>query len=487
VEFIEEVNMTNQVPLSSKIHIWRLHPNERRYLLIVGDFFMAIIALFIALYFWAISHEWLGWSLDFLQERPPLWFYLFPIMWLILSVDLYNMDRSSNWGQTVRGVARTALIGLIVYLGLYFYFTHPPESLLPRRGVAAFLVAASVLTLTWRSIYIRVFTAPRFMRRFLLLGAGKSGQTLLQIFNDLWPPPFHLVGIIDDDVEKIGKTVEKIPVIAGRDRLMEIVAKENISDILVAISGELQGKTFQTLLDVQERGIRITRMPVVYEELLGRVPIRLLEADWILRSFAEQNQARGFFEIGKRVLDIVGGMLGVALFFGTLPFISLAILIDSGRPIFYSQTRSGRGAVPYSIFKYRTMRIDAEPDGIPMWAKEDDERATRVGKFLRKTHLDELPQFLNVLKGEMSLVGPRAERPELVDMFQQHVPFYRARLLVKPGMTGWAQVNFGYASTVDETVIKLEYDLYYVKHRNLLMDLTIMLRTPATVFGFRGQ
>jgi lipopolysaccharide/colanic/teichoic acid biosynthesis glycosyltransferase len=133
------------------------------------------------------------------------------------------------------------------------------------------------------------------------------------------------------------------------------------------------------------------------------------------------------------------------------------------------------------------MRPDAEPDGRPRWAKEDDERATQVGRLLRRTHLDELPQFINVLKGEMSLVGPRSERPELVEMFQKHVPFYRARLLVKPGITGWAQVNYGYASTVDETVTKLEYDLYYIKHRNLLMDAHILLRTPATMFGLRGQ
>jgi exopolysaccharide biosynthesis polyprenyl glycosylphosphotransferase len=482
----EAENMTQQ-SLTPKVHIWRLHPHERRYLLIFGDFFMAMIALLVALYFWAISHEWLGWSLDFLQERPPLWFYLLPIMWLILMVDLYDIDRSSNWGQSVRGVARTALIGLIVYLALYFYFTDPPESLLPRRGVAAFLLAASLLTLTWRYIYIRIFTAPRFMRRVLIMGAGKAGQTLLKILNDMWPPPFHIVGIIDDDVEKIGKTVEKYPVLGSRDCLMEMIAQKDISDIVVAISGELHGKSFQTLLDVQERGVRITRMPVVYEELLGRVPIRLLEADWILRSFAEQNQARGFYEIGKRGLDVLGGLMGVSLFLLTLPMISLAILLDNGRPVFYSQTRSGRGAVPYKIIKYRTMRVDAEPNGVPLWAKEDDERATRVGKLLRKTHLDEIPQFLNVLKGEMSLVGPRAERPELVEMFQKHVPFYRARLLVKPGMTGWAQVNFGYASTVDETVVKLEYDLYYIKHRSLLMDLMVVLRTPATVFGLRGQ
>jgi lipopolysaccharide/colanic/teichoic acid biosynthesis glycosyltransferase len=133
------------------------------------------------------------------------------------------------------------------------------------------------------------------------------------------------------------------------------------------------------------------------------------------------------------------------------------------------------------------MRQDAEPNGTPLWAEENDKRATRVGRILRKTHLDELPQCVNVLRGDMSLVGPRAERPELVSWFQQHVPFYRARLLVKPGITGWAQVNFGYASTIDETIEKLEYDLYYIKHRNLIIDMVILLRTPATILGFRGR
>jgi lipopolysaccharide/colanic/teichoic acid biosynthesis glycosyltransferase len=217
------------------------------------------------------------------------------------------------------------------------------------------------------------------------------------------------------------------------------------------------------------------------------VPIRLLEADWILRSFVDQSRASEFYELGKRIIDIIGGFIGVVILLIMLPFISIGILLDSGRPVFYSQTRAGRGAQSYRILKFRTMHQDAEPDGVPQWAAEDDERATRFGRILRRTHIDELPQFINVLRGEMSLVGPRAERPELVEMFQKHVPFYRARLLVKPGITGWAQVNFGYASTIDETVVKLEFDLYYIKHRNLLTDFVILLRTPSTVLGLRGQ
>lgn len=466
---------------------WRLHSRERRTLLVLGDFLMALIAMFVALYFWASGEIFLDFSVEFLLERPPAWYYLLPFFWIILLVELYDVHRAGNWGDTVRGVAAATLIGLGLYLLLFFYFTDPPRSLLPRRGVAGFFVAAPMLTLVWRFLYIRIFTAPAFMRRVLIVGAGKAGGTLVKLIDDLWPPPFYLVGLIDDNPDKINKKIEDQLVIGSSDRILEIMEEESVSDIVVAISGEMQGSTFQTLLDAQERGVEISRMPVVYEELLGRVPIRLLETDWILRSFVDQSRVSGFYEMGKRILDVIGGFIGVVLLIIALPFISIGIFLDSGRPIFYTQTRAGRGAQCYRILKFRTMHQDAEADGTPQWAKEDDERATRVGRILRKTHLDELPQFINVLRGEMSLVGPRAERPELVELFQEHVPFYRARLLVKPGITGWAQVNFGYASTIEETVVKLEFDLYYIKHRNLLVDFVILLRTPFTVFGLRGQ
>lgn len=466
---------------------WRLHTRERRTLLVVGDLAMALLALVAALYFWSIAEAFFEFSLEFLRERPPGWYYLLPFFWVILLVELYDIHRAGNWAATVRGVAAATLIGIGLYLLLFFYFTDPPRSLLPRRGVAGFFIAAPVLTLIWRLIYIRIFTAPAFMRRVLLVGAGKAGETLVKVIDDLWPPPFYLVGIIDDDPEKTGMEIDGHPVLGGSDQLLTLIQEESVSDIVVAISGEMQGSTFQILLDAQESGVEISRLPAMYEELMGRVPIRLLETDWILRSFVDQSRVSEFYELGKRIVDILGGLIGVGLFFVTLPFISLGILLDSGRPVFYTQTRAGRGAQNYRIYKFRTMVQDAEADGIPQWAKEDDERATRIGKILRRTHLDELPQFINVLRGEMSLVGPRAERPELVDMFQEHVPFYRARLLVKPGITGWAQVNFGYASTIDETVVKLEFDLYYIKHRNLLIDFVILLRTPFTVFGLRGQ
>ena len=249
----------------------------------------------------------------------------------------------------------------------------------------------------------------------------------------------------------------------------------------------MMGSTFQILLDAQEQGTEIARMQTIYEELLGRVPIHHLESDWVLRSFVDESRSGGLYELGKRLLDIIGAIVGLALCLILLPFVGLAILINSGLPVFYWQERLGRGGKEFQIVKFRTMYQNAEKDGKAQMAGEKDPRITSVGNFLRVTRLDEFPQFLNVLRGEMSLVGPRAERAEWVSTFQQEIPFYRARLLVKPGITGWAQVNYGYAATVEDTSVKLEYDLYYIKHRSIVMDLAILLQTIGTVFGRRGR
>lgn len=470
-----------------KTNPWQLRLGERRVLLILGDLLMGLVALAVSLILWGSSLRFIEFNMAFLRERVPFWFYLLPLFWILLLIEMYDMHRAGDWWQTVRGIGTAALVGLGLYLLYFFLYVSSPEMLLPRRSVATFMILVSVLTLGWRWLYIRIFSATQFMRRVLLVGGGRSGQILLQIINNLVTPPFFLVGIVDDDPKKLGAEIEGLAVIGNSECLLDTVAENQVSDIVVAISGEMKGAMFQSLLDAQERGVEISRMPVVYEELLGRVPIRLLETDWILRSFVDQARTSRLYELSKRLLDLFGGFVGMLIFLVLLPFIAIAIWMDDGRPIFYGQTRSGRGGQPYLIYKFRTMRRDAEPDGRPRWAKEDDERATRVGRFLRKTHLDELPQFLNVVRGEMSLVGPRAERPELVEMFQRHVPFYRARLLVKPGITGWAQVNAGYAATIDETIVKLEYDLYYIKHRNVPLDLVILLRTPATMLGLRGR
>ena len=462
---------------------WRLRIGERRIVLLTGDLFAALFTLGVALYIWGSRLRFIEFDIVFLRQRVPFWFYLLPVIWILLLLDLYDVHRAGNWSRTVRGIIGAAAVAFGMYLVFYFFY---PE-LLPRVSVGLYIVLVSLLTLFWRRIYIRIFADPQFMRRVLLVGGGKAGQNLLKVINDLWPPPFFLVGIIDDDPQKLGKEIEGYKVFGNSEALLSIMEEQNISDIIVAISGQLQSGMFQSLLEAQERGVDILRLPKVFEDLVGRVPIMLLEADWVIRSFVDEVNSNQFYEMVKRLIDILGGLIGVFFFVGLFPFIALAIVLDDGKPIFYRQVRTGRGGQSYAMIKFRTMRRNAEADGLPKWATESDERATRVGRILRKTHLDELPQLFNVLRGEMSIVGPRAERPELVTYFQNQVPFYRARLLVRPGITGWAQVNFGYASSIEDTIIKLEYDLYYIKHRSLLLDLLIFLRTPATVFGLRGR
>ncbi len=460
---------------------WRMGGGERRIILIVGDFIAAASAAFLALYLWA-QIDWLGFSLVFLRFRAG-WFLLLPLLWLFLMINNYDVIRASSWGETLRGVLFSGIGGVVLYL--IVYFTSEPGSL-PRRGMLYFLVLVILFTLIWRRLYIQIFTAPDFMRRALVVGAGESGTTLVNVVRAINPPPFSLIGIIDDDPKKQGAEIEGYRVLGDNLSLLPLIEQEGITDIIVAILGPMNGEMFQAILDAQERGVLITRMPVSYEELLGRLPINHLETDWLVRSFVDEVRISPLYAISKRLLDIGGSVLGLLGLLFIYPWVALAILIESGRPVIYIQERLGKGGKQYGVVKFRTMNQDAEEDGEAHWAMEGDPRTTKVGMFLRKTHLDEFPQFWNVLKGEMSLVGPRPERSILVDELQKQIPFYRARLLAKPGITGWAQINYGKGASVEGSAEKLEYDLYYIKHRGLLMDLWIILRTAGTIIGFRG-
>jgi exopolysaccharide biosynthesis polyprenyl glycosylphosphotransferase len=458
---------------------WRLRSREKRSILLIGDLLFAFLALAMALYLWSLRDQW---SITFWRERVTWWYYLLPFGWLLL-LNLYDPHRASNLRITVRGISIAALTGLLFYAVIYLLAAGNQA----RIGVAFFLACTALLTLLWRLIYIRIFTAPAFLRRVLILGAGKAGQTLTQAYKELRPLPFYLVGFIDDDPAKVGSQLEGYPILSTGDNLLDIIDREYVTDLMIAITGEMRGDTFQAVLDAQERGVEIVQMPTLYEELMGRVPIHHLESEWLIRSFVDQARAGGFYEMVSRLLDILVALVGLSICVVLYPFTALIILVDSGFPILYSQIRSGKSGKPYYIYKFRTMFQDADKDGQARPAEENDVRVTRIGGFLRRTHIDELPQFWNVLRGEMSIVGPRAERPELIVKYQKDIPFYRARLLVKPGITGLAQVNYGYSATIAQTIVKIEYDLYYIKHRNLMMDISIILRTIGQVIGLRGR
>ena len=462
---------------------------------------MSVASVFAALYAWreynftvqlgALIAEGISEAraLIIIEQRVdievPVWFYLLPILWMLLLVDLYEPYIAGSGRKTTRGIAISAFIGLALY-SFVFVFTQDPTNL-PRVGVGAYLVFASLLTLGWRMIFIRIYKRTGQLRRVLVIGAGKAGQTLAELYESLAMRSFNFIGFADDDKQKLKKTYHGLKVLGSSDRLLALIDAHHVTDLVVAINGEIAGATFQAILDAQEKGVEVTRMPILYEEMTGRLPIHHLESDWIIRSFVDEVRVSGFYELTKRLLDFIGGLIGMIVLAVLSPLISLVILVDSGLPILYTQTRLGKGGRKFTIYKFRTMRQDAEQEGEAKLAEKNDPRVTRVGDFLRKTRLDEFPQFWNVLRGDMSLVGPRAERPELVAAFQKQVPFYRARLLVKPGVSGWAQINYGYYASVKEMAVKLEYDLYYIKHRSIPMDFQIILRTIGTMLRRTGR
>jgi exopolysaccharide biosynthesis polyprenyl glycosylphosphotransferase len=470
-------NLNDQKPF------WRITEKERRFILMVGDFIVAGLSLIVALYFWAMKDLWMDFSWKFLLERPPLWYYFLPFIWVLMLVELYDTRRAGRRADTIRGITVSTIISTFLYL--FVFFISEPKSL-PRRGVAAFIASAAGLTLLWRLLYIRIFINPAFLRRVIIIGAGRAGSTLAEEIIKIEPKPFYLAGFVDDDEKKLRKKIAGVPVLGNSGNLIKIIKKVQATDLIFSISGDMKPSMYSSIISAEEIGIEVNTMPVVYEELMGRVPIALLADDWVLRSFVDRAHATGTYELITRLIDIVGSVFGL-IFLGILyPIIGLAIFIDDGFPILFKQIRVGKSGKEFKLYKFRSMKKDAEEDGVARFAVENDERVTSIGGFLRRSHLDEIPQFINVIKGDITLVGPRAERPEMIEELQKDIPFYRARLFVKPGVTGWAQVNYGYASTIEENSIKLEYDLYYIMHRNVIIDFRIILRTLGDVVGFRG-
>lgn len=321
-------------------------------------------------------------------------------------------------------------------------------------------------------------------QRVVIFGAGITGNILAETFRRY--PNYQVVGFIDDDSQLIGKTRQNLPVLGDRHSLVSSINLSKVDEIILAVSKPIDDELLQLLTRCHERGIAVTPMPVFYERLTGKIAVEHIGSQWYSALPMTKNPSERLNQVGKRILDVVCGLIIAAIFIVVFPFIALAIKIDSFGPVFYKQERVGLYGAKFTVWKFRSMVQNAERNGA-QWAVKGDARITRVGQFIRKTRLDELPQVINVLKGEMSMVGPRPEREQFINELQQQLPFYRTRLAAKPGLTGWAQVNYGYGSTVEDALIKLQYDLFYLKHRSPLLDLQILLRTFSVVFKMQGQ
>lgn len=347
-----------------------------------------------------------------------------------------------------------------------------------------FLGLAIPLFSIWRFLFAEIKHLPRFHLRAVIVGVNSAGETVAEEVKMSRSSSISVLGYIGDSTEE--RTDHKgLPVLGDRDTLHYLVYHNMIDMIIVALEyGENPG-LFKEATDAAQFGISVVPMEVVYESSAGKIPVEHVGDQWYV-ALQSESSISPLYLFWKKGLDLFCGIIGVLILCLVTPILALCIYLDSPGPIFYSQERVGFRGKPFRIYKFRSMRVDAEGKGQAIWASKTDQRVTRVGRFLRATHLDELPQIYNILRGEMSLIGPRPERATFIKELEKTVPFYGHRLAVKPGLTGWAQVKYRYGSSDNDALIKLQYDLYYIKRQSFMLDLFIILNTVVEVLYRRG-
>ena len=453
--------------------------SERKILLRIFDLVFVLLALYL------LSNLF---DFDYFTITKENWTWIVVLM-LYISVfgtvfELYDLQKSSKLDTVLANIILTSSVTVLIYL-LTPFFTPPlPDN---RLQIVYFYLAIIISLTVWRTAYISFITRPRFYKKVLIVGEISNIQTIVEAFKHS-DPNYKIVGFINCEIQnqdsiKIRGITEYNP-----NQIHDIIKKEKISEVVVASynSETITTEIYNDLITLLERGFPIKEYTQVYEDMTYRVPVQFVGKDFYKYfpfSRSNQNKLYLFFQ---RFTDLIFSIFGILFGIIILPFIFIGNLIANRGPIFYRQERVGKNGKVFSIIKFRTMVINAETDGA-VWATANDTRITSFGKLLRRSRIDEVPQFINILKGEMSLIGPRPERPYFVKELSQVIPFYETRHIIKPGLTGWAQVKVRYGSTVDDSLLKLQYDLYYIKHRSFFLDINVMIKTVSTMIFFRGQ
>ena len=320
-------------------------------------------------------------------------------------------------------------------------------------------------------------------KRVLVLGTAEAGITLVREFLARPELNVKVVGFLDEKGENIGKSLVNPSIIGSINQVSDIVKEKAVNQVILSLNERRGCTPVEQLLQLKFSGVQVADAHSVYEKMTGQILLANLEPSWLFLS-AGFRKSR-FLLTTKRSIDIVISLLGIILVLPLMGVIALAICMETGFPILFRQERVGLGQHPFTILKFRSMFQDAEAGG-PSWAQNNDPRITRVGHLLRKFRLDELPQLVNVLRGEMSLVGPRPEQTKLCQMLEQIIPMYWRRHSVRPGVTGWAQIKYQYGSNIEDAKRKLEYELYYIKNLSLMLDLAIFLSTFKVILFGRG-
>jgi sugar transferase (PEP-CTERM system associated) len=347
----------------------------------------------------------------------------------------------------------------------------------------AFLPAAAIFLggiLAWRLVFLRF--AP-FGERILIVGTDRTAQRVARQVLAQQDFPYQIIGFIDPDPSRIGESLVNPRIIGTPEDIEQLVATHGVDRIFVALPDRRGKLPIRELLRAKLRGVRVEDVSAVYERLTGKLLVEDLRPSWLI--FSDDFRASRVTRQSKRGFDILLALAGMVLSAPLLVLTAIAVRLESGSPVLYRQDRVGENGRVFTLYKFRSMRHDAE-QGTPVWASAEDDRVTPVGRFIRMTRLDELPQLWNVLRGDMSFVGPRPERPFFVAQLAEQIPFYEQRHAVKPGLTGWAQVKYRYGASMEDAIEKLRYDLYYIKHLSLTFDLTILFDTVKVVLFAKG-
>lgn len=438
-----------------------LQRSQVRWLLIVGDLALVNLAAVIALWLGLQRSTW--WLAVGSWDSFTAWFLFLSAIWFVCAqvMDLYDLRVVGVPMRAVRATLGVVLGTLAVYLVAYFIAT--PQTL-PRHLIVFFAVFAALLLSLWRGLFAMGLGTGLLARRIAVMGEGSSTRALMKVIRIHAARYYDVVAVFD-----------------SASHVSEWTERHVLDEVIVGAQEDLSEEWLAALVAWREQGVQIVNMATVYEELTGRVPVEHVGKNWSVLLPLEQDATRGLNGLFKRGVDVILAALALLVAAPFLPLIALLIRLDGHGPVLLRQPRVGKNGRVFMLYKFRTMIPDAEPSGVALWAEEDDPRVTRSGKILRRAKLDEVPQFWNVLRGEMSLVGPRPERPEIVENLQREIPFYRLRHVVRPGVTGWAAVRFPYGRSVNDALAKLQYDLYYLKHQSLSLDALILVKTLGAI------
>lgn len=397
-------------------------------------------------------------------------------------LEMYNLQKASRVDQIIQNVVVVSSLTTLFFLLTPFFTPVLPDN---RLQLVYFYLAVTVSLALWRYCYVFFISSPRFYKNILLVGAPDEIDLMVTTIHEE-APAFQIAGAVNikEDTAITDGKIRKVAI----NKLFQFVGENGVSEIIVASDDNVKfpDEVVDVLIRLLEKGVPIREYTQVYEELTSRVPVQFIGKDFYKYfpfSRSNQNQLYLFF---SRVIDLLLSGLGLSIFVLALPVVLIGNLVANKGPLFYVQQRVGKNGEYFNIYKLRSMVVDAEKKGA-VWAQKNDPRITRFGHFLRKSRLDEMPQFINVLRGEMSMIGPRPERPVFVAELSKVNPFYEVRHMIKPGLTGWAQVCTEYGASEEDSVRKLQYDLYYIKHRSLFMDLNIIFKTLSTILFYRGR